>query len=294
MAIIQVLLMTAVIAVLLLIIANFAQQSIRHAQLVQDTDQQKRQLHTAFNILSLALLTKEWTNTDGSLPEQRWNFYGEPFSFGNVLKTLPSETHLFESDTNSMAAITVVIQDTAGLIKLQQANRYLATLLQKKGASAAQVRQALQELTLAQQVGRSNSVFNAQWPLRELVHISELANLEHFSAELVKGIAPFVWFGSGRFNPAQAPQALLEAILPQAQNQLIKQWRAAGTQNSKNLLLIFSDQQDEFLDFQPDAELLIRLTMPSSALTAVYLVRFTPYNDKPVVVFQYHYLTNSF
>lgn len=222
-ALIQVLLIIAILSIFMLFMSNRAKQNLNLASVAQDRVAAQIQLHSIEAELLFELLIQNRVELEGSIkPVSDWNLYSIPFNFNGS---------------------KVSIQDHAGMLNLRTLNYpLLIQLLQYDGVSEQNAIQIADLITDWQDKDLEPRLFgfesehdnrNARMP-----DLSELKKIYNFSPKtlllLNNNISPYF---AGRFNPLNASDTLLTAFLGQDIAKLIIDLRNANDLNAKQ----FSD-----------------------------------------------------
>ncbi|CAM5217430.1 hypothetical protein [Alishewanella longhuensis] len=246
-ALIQVLLITAIFSTLLLIVQANVQQSLRQSQQILDATEARLNLYSTANELSFALLTRYWVGDNTGETDYNWNFYGQPFTWQGL--TAKANTSL-DAQHELLPNTTVEIQDIAGLVDLRTASAELTTLLQQAGYSALQAQQKQATLLAMQHYTRVQGLpFLA--PGIKIQQLSELSAYDFWPAKLkTKGAAQFRTTGSA-FNFYTAPNTVLQQLLPAAQFAILQRWRAEGPVSMQRFTDLTGKEPDEWSTFSP-------------------------------------------
>lgn len=191
-ALIQVLLITALLLLLMIQLTKDGQRQVAVAQQWQDKSQALLLLEDAKELLLFELLTRERTTSDESAVTRRWNFFGNPFYLAN--------------------GVRVRIYDEGSLPSLFYSSDIIERMLVKQGVSAEDARASVQALMLWQGANESIPV-PAGWRGKPIQFFGELDFIPGVNAGLIPRhlvtSQPVKYF-----NPLMAPRELLAALLP--------------------------------------------------------------------------------
>lgn len=202
-ALVQVLLIVAVLSILALYFTQSARQQVHNATLMVDKAQAYVALQSAEASVLYALLTeqKDPEQTQSSQSQtlvSKWNFHGEEFSYS--------------------PQVTVAIQDLRGLLNLHYPNKQrLTQLLTYSGLNDYDAQLMSRQIIQWQQLdGRTDSLPNNITARHAAIHdVSELTHLGLAPAQLRALKANTTQYKKGAFNPMTAPNSLLNALLAQ-------------------------------------------------------------------------------
>jgi len=210
-ALIQVLLITAILSVLALYLTSTAKDQIKVAQWADDKAYALVAQHGAESELIFSLLTQNRTqsttnaNLDGAVSvSQKWNFYDNPFSLNNL--------------------VTVKIQDQAGLIHAHFPNeKHLKKLIAYSGETSSGITaiadnlldwqdlDSIPRVNGDERLNNKNEIRNGAVPtVHDFFHVNRMTP-ELFN--LLK--SNMTVFRQGIFNPMNAPEELLSALTSQ-------------------------------------------------------------------------------
>ena len=281
MALFQVLLITAIMSLLLLIMAAFTQQSLQQARQVQQVTAAYTKLYSAANQLSFALLTEEWLGPESGQERYGWNFFGQPFLWQPPTTDTDDSADLAEP-------LIVTLQDVNGLLDLRFASEELKRYLQAEGFDAASVQQAVTELTNSQQyIGKlSAGIANEHWPYLQLQHLSELQHIPGWDAEKVAKLANYSRFIGEEFNIALAPNSLLATLLPPTQFAIIESWRQEGSFDHYKFMELTGITEAEGASFFPGMLFIISISDQQRRYKLTLTVRVEPNAKTPLLILQ--------
>ena len=200
-ALVQVLLIVAVLSILALYFTQSARQQVHNATLMVDKAQAYIELQNAQANILYALLTEQkdpeqTQNSQNQTLINKWNFHGEEFSFS--------------------PRVNVAIQDLRGLLNLHYPNKQrLTQLLTYSGLNDYDAQLMSRQIIQWQQLdGRTDSLPNNITARHAAIHdVGELTHLELAPAQLNALRANTTQYKKGAFNPMTAPNALLNALL---------------------------------------------------------------------------------
>lgn len=205
-ALLQVLLITAIISILALYFSITAREQVKLAQLAIDRAEAVVAIRSAQSELFMTLLT-ELRETDLNSPSKtasRWNFYNQAFTVGNNVK--------------------VSIQDQSGLFSLRfPESKLLQDIFDQNGVDstlAPVVTDSLLDWQDADKLTRLNGAEQADYVLGPRNSNISLKN----EARLVRGMSSDIWhqfaniftlYQRGPFNPMTAPKEILAGFIGQ-------------------------------------------------------------------------------
>lgn len=277
----QVLVIVAITSILVLLAVAASQQAVRQTYQLQQSVEQQLALYSARNHLLLSLLTTPWLGPAASA--QGWNFYGQPFSW-----QLPNSPAYAAVNYR----VTVINQDESGLISIHSPGANLTKLLLANGVSSLQANNMLTSLQQAQQLYPSpaGQSVHHNYPYLRLQNTAELAQLPHWDDTVVAKLADKIVFTNLLFNPASAPDSTLSALLPAAQADIIRQWRATSEFSLDRFSALTGIYSDEIQSLYPGR--IMQLTINSDLASASLSTRVSldPYHPRQPVVIHYEFL----
>lgn len=273
-ALMQVLLMTAIISILLLIMMAYTKQHLEQADELEIRLQQHFDLYSAMADLQTSLLAHHWLSPGDSGYEatddgwqRNWNFWGEPFQVGD-----------FNARITTLTALT----------DLRGVDTEMAELLVHVGVPAQRARGMARELMLFQRPDEQMSVVTPPSPSQPHIpvqHITELEQLSQWTREDALRIEPFVTtFASRLLNWMYLPDRLLELKMSSAEAEVVRAARADNTFNRRLFTQLTGYDQDEFVLFYPGPDFRIEIWHNSADSIAVleFEGTFDPHSSVPV------------
>ncbi|MBH0025410.1 MULTISPECIES: type II secretion system protein GspK [unclassified Pseudoalteromonas] len=203
-ALVQVLLIVAVLSILALYFTQSARNQVHNATLMVDKAQAYVELHSAEANVLYALLTEpknpeksnQVNNQNTSTLINSWNFYGAQFTYNQY--------------------VNVALQDLRGLLNLHYPNKQrLRQLLTYSGLNDYDAQLTSQQIIDWQNLDtRSDYIPSTVTARHAAIHdISELKHLG-LKPELLNILqANTTQYKKGAFNPMTAPDSLLNALL---------------------------------------------------------------------------------
>lgn len=199
-ALIQVLLIVAVLSILALYFTQSARQQVHGATQMVDKAQAYVELHNAQANVLYALLTEqkdpEFSSSTNNSLVNSWNFHGAKFSYNDQ--------------------VTVALQDLRGLLNLHYPNtQRLIQLLTYSGLNDYDAQLASQQIIDWQSLDTRSDYMPSNVTARHAaIHdISELRHLGLKQQQLQALQANTTQYKKGAFNPMSAPDSLLNALL---------------------------------------------------------------------------------
>lgn len=202
-ALVQVLLIVAVLSILALYFTQSARNQVHNATLMVDKAQAYVELHNAQANVLYALLTEQKdpeqankNNQSNNVLTNNWNFHGAPFSYNQQ--------------------VTVTLQDLRGLLNLHYPNKQrLRQLLTYSGLNDYDAQLTSQQIIDWQNLDTRSDYLPSNITARHAaIHdISELKHLGLKSDQLNALQANTTQYKKGAFNPMNAPNSLLNALL---------------------------------------------------------------------------------
>ncbi|RZF91331.1 hypothetical protein EXT42_14615 [Pseudoalteromonas sp. CO302Y] len=285
-ALIQVLIISFILALLGIFINQSIQQQVKVTQQIQNKFAMRLELEEAETQLFSALLAhKKYqdTNSNNQLVKN-WNFYGEEFRLSDsIFISLMDMKSLFSLNISSPDLIkNLLIQLN---VEENTAQTFVSSLTDWKdendvsrvnGAEASFYKQ--QGKRYVPRNGYLQSVNEAAL-IRGAEQIPKEYFARYFSTEMVTG-----------FNPINAPEAILKAIIKDEStaNKVLKR-RAAGTLTSYDFYLLTGIEEGEFINFVTGSKIRVqlRVVLNGAQLSKQYILDATPRSYiKPMVFSQ--------
>ncbi|MCF7519565.1 type II secretion system protein GspK [Pseudoalteromonas sp. L21] len=285
-ALIQVLIISFILALLGIFINQSIQQQVKVTQQIQNKFAMRLELEEAETQLFSALLAhKKYpdTNSNNQLVKN-WNFYGEEFRLSDsIFISLMDMKSLFSLNISSPDLIkNLLIQLN---VEENTAQTFVSSLTDWKdendvsrvnGAEASFYKQ--QGKRYVPRNGYLQSVNEAAL-IRGAEQIPKEYFARYFSTEMVTG-----------FNPINAPEAILKAIIKDEStaNKVLKR-RAAGTLSSYDFYLLTGIEEGEFINFVTGSKIRVqlRVVLNGAQLSKQYILDATPRSYiKPMVFSQ--------
>ena len=227
-ALFQVLLMTAIIAVLALQFTQTAKNQVAIATIMADRVKAELTQKSAESAVIFALLTEplEKNTEAGSLIANQWNFFNKAFTLKHELSPSTAISPTAYNTRSSTVATTLAIQDMNGLVTLYRGGnvKLVARLLKRFAVTDADASIIVNSLvdwqdfdSLVSTNGAEKANYNVQgmpsnMPLQSF---SELLYVKGMTPMLAEKIKPFVTIRpQGYFNPMNAPKEVLSLLVP--------------------------------------------------------------------------------
>lgn len=278
-ALIQVLLVSGIIALLMLQMGLTAREQVARAALIAD----RAELQLAAQSREAALLYSLLTEPMARQPDSEnpyaaaWNFHGEPFT---------------------VDGITFSIQDESGRMRVPERDgAEFEGLLRRLGVEAPRARRIRSELLTLQgapagrrQLGSDDAAFNpseaARYPLQDLGQLRLLPSMDD---GLYRRLRPLLTlYPTPGFNPTTASPELLGTLMTESQLTGVTDARADGTLDALALWKLTGTQSDERTVLSPGPGLTVRLEMSlrqaRTERVTTFIVR--PYQGEAVAVWQ--------
>jgi general secretion pathway protein K len=280
-ALIQVLLVTGIIALLMLQIGLTAREQVARAQALLD----RAELQLAAQSRESALLYTLLTEPLARIPDSTnpyvaaWNFHGEPFTVDGV---------------------TFTIQDESGKMQVPWLDsREFETLLRDLGVEAGRARALGTELMVLQGTkprrrtlgaGETAAIGAAGAPGKFRVQdIGELRLLPGMDEDLYRRLRPLLTlYPTPGFNPMTARAELLRAQFTESQANGVTAARARNELDQNTLWKLTGTEADETTVLIPGPGLTVRLEMELRDRRAVRSTTLSvrPYSAEPLGVWQ--------
>jgi general secretion pathway protein K len=286
-ALIQILLFTAILSVLALYMTQTAKSQITQAQWGNDKTQAQVNIHSAESLLLFQLLTnrKGYAQAQGDNSEYDltnvWNFYATPFVINNN--------------------VTAKIQDQSSLIQLQYPDAKLLKQLLINFAVSANDAEVLVDSLLDWQdldnIQRQNGAEVAAYGGFENIRngaipsIYDIKFLKTLSPVIFQRLLPNVTIHKfGTFSALNAPIDILQAITSKAAAEQVMQLRTNNALNTSNFKEITGIQEDEDTYLYTSNYLKINLVseVGVSKASKTIFIELDPYvegTNRPVNIF---------
>ncbi|RUO41653.1 hypothetical protein CWE22_05715 [Pseudidiomarina aestuarii] len=266
MALFQVLLIVAIMAILLLIIVANSNSAVSQTQRLQEQTEQRLALYSAQNYIDQQLLTSNWgmvdeTNEQRVLP--KLNFYGYPLAI--PLPERASYAALGDS-------VELRLQNLDSLLSINNPSSELAEVLEIRGISSA--RAQLLVTNLQNFLQRENGIhLQTIWDLQQIPEWTR-ADIELMSDVLTaRGGIP---------NYAHAPDALLPVLLRSGLAASISAMRASGTYDQSRYSNLTNEFGDAVVSLFPGSEQRVTISDPLSGLTSQRDMNYDTYGLTPL------------
>lgn len=277
-ALIQVLLLSAILAIMALQFTLSSRQQVRLAADFKDKISAEVALRTLESQVLMALLSLPKSPDTKTIQRQdaigkEWNFYGEPFS-------VAPDTEVSIQDINGQISIY-------GLSNLTPFRQLLMVL----GQSEQQAKSIVDNLLYWQ--GKSHSTYttltNKAIRSNYMVSKTELKHIRGIDDDLYRELEPLVTtFQTYQFNPLIAPKRILQSTLPDNISQEIYKLRKNGELTSSRYLELSPGFDDDVMTFQIGRRLEVKLLVKKGSAVAkrsvIWYIR--PENRIPVVWLQ--------
>lgn len=277
-ALIQVLLLSAILAIMALQFTLSSRQQVRQAADFKDKISAEVALRTLESQVLMALLSLPNSPDTKTIQRQdaigkEWNFYGEPFS-------VAPDTEVSIQDINGQISIY-------GLPNLTPFRQLLMVL----GQSEQQAKSIVDNLLYWQ--GKSHSTYttltNKAIRSNYMVSKTELKHIRGIDDDLYRELEPLVTtFQTYQFNPLIAPKRILQSTLPDNISQEIYKLRKNGELTSSRYLELSPGFDDDVMTFQIGRRLEVKLLVKKGSAVAkrsvIWYIR--PENRIPVVWLQ--------
>lgn len=262
-ALVLVLMITAVLGLLMLQIGLTAREQVSRASQLIDRAEAELRLRSANATLLYSLATEPWqpradlATTDAIA--QAWNFHGESFTVNGAQMSL---------------------QDVAGFIPAPQpgdSTEQFRRVLSTVGVESSQARAIADRL--AAHLAASGGV-----PLQDLRELPQIAGLE---ATRVEALARFVTvFPTTHFNPATAPREALATEFSGSILDGLEALRKSGTLDDRAFFTLTGRGGDEFYSTAPGPsfKISVRVTQGRAVAAEEQVVTIDPYARDPFVV----------
>lgn len=277
-ALIQVLLLTAILSMMALQFTLSSRQQVTIATDLQNKMQAEIKLRTLESRLLFTLLTLSKNDADRALLQEDeigrvWNFYGKPFAVSEVA--------------------TVSIQDLNGLLSVYGANnsKQLEEFLVFLGKQPQEAKSIASNLTYWQGYDRDQFTTMDEANVRGnyLLSVGELKNIDGIDEPLYQQLSPVVTtLQNLLFNPMTAPLPLLQAKLSPEIYSEVADLRREGKLTRKRFSELTQIEEGDSITFVPGRRLQIELVVTVGGAVAKrrFIAYLRPENRFPVVWFQ--------
>ena len=262
-ALILVLMITAVLGLLMLQLGLTAKDHTKRAQRLLDRATADLQLRSVQSALLFEMATRPWEKSsdvdDSTFPGEPWNFGGRSFKF---------------LETN------VSIQDMAGLIPFPQPGESagrLAQMLRAVGIPEEEARRAAINIGVLQAPPLS-------MPLQDPYELSVVGGLSRAQVRRVAQVGTL--YPTRSFNPGTATPAALAALYSGSTRDGLSDLRARGELDRAAYRAILGDAADEMAFFYPGPGFRIstRVSFGVAVAEEDLTVTIDPYSPMPVSV----------
>jgi general secretion pathway protein K len=275
-ALIQVLLLTGILAVLVLYFTQTSRQQVALATYANDRALALVNLQSAKSLLLFKLLSEHKlveyqdnvTSENSSLTALNWNFHGAAFEVINGVKAS--------------------LQDQSGLISAHFLDgELLNKILLANGVEATEANNVFTRLLDWQDIDNLSANFSAEKNTLGLFirngHIPDLTDLTH-----VSGISPDIFqllqqimtiHYAGRFNPMTAPEPVLKGMLNEQAYLQIKTMREDNTLSKQQFSAVSRIREAEDIWFTPSNFLQMSITskVGEVSLSQSWMMVLNPY-----------------
>jgi len=273
-ALIQVLLITAILSVLALYLTNTAKNQVKIAQWTNDKMDAQILLHSTENQLMFSLLTQSKEQNESVANElkdniaKRWNFFSKPFNFNDQ--------------------VLIAMQDQAGLINAHYPNAtMLKQLLLSQAFDETRVNEMVDSLLDWQDLdsiprihGEEFQKYNGTIRNGAVPYISDFKFIRVISPQALELLLKTTTiYRQGSFNPLTAPVEILTAITDKNISDQIVKLRESGELSKTNFKQLTGIVEDDDTFFYPSNILSITLfsTVGESNVKKERVIQLAPY-----------------
>jgi general secretion pathway protein K len=278
-ALIQVLLVTGIIALLMLQMGLTAREQVARAQALVDRAEVQLAAQSRESALLYTMLTEQLVRVPDSKNPYvaEWNFHGEPFTVDGITFSIQDESGrmrvplLDSRDFESMLRSLGVAPDRAKSLGRE--------LMSMQGAVPVQ-------RALGEEVARTGNPAPGRYPLQDL---GELRLLPSMDEDLYGRLRPLLTlYPTPGFNPLTAPSVLLDAQMTKSQVTGVVDARGKDALDAGTLWKLTGTQADEETILLPGPGLTVHLEMELRGRRAVRTttVSVRPYSTEPLGVWQ--------
>lgn len=274
-ALIQVLLITAVISLLALYFSQTARQQLQLAKLAQDSAEAHIALKTAQSRLLFALLTEYRDSSMGALDgiSRDWNFYRHPFAMGD--------------------GVEVTIQDQNGLMAINFHDPDLLQQIFRQNnwgpGTATIISDSLLDWVDADKLTRLNGAEDQAYGLGprdgNISLKEELQWVKGMTPSALASLSPIMTlYRRGPFNPVTAPPELLAGLIGRDRAMEIAQRRLLEGVDMKKFAEISGlDESTEMIFYPGDAlEICISASLGDVRINKKLMIEVDPYTDNGI------------
>jgi general secretion pathway protein K len=278
-ALIQVLLVTGIIALLMLQMGLTAREQVARAQALADRAEVQLAAQSRESALLYTLLTEQLARVPDSQNPYvaAWNFQGEPFTVDGITFRIQDEN----------GRMRVPLLDSRGFESLlhglgvepDRAKTLGRELMTLQGAVPVQ-------RALGEEVARQENVAPGKYPFQDL---GEFRLLPSMDEELYRRLRPLLTlYPTPGFNPLTAPSAVLDAQMTRSQVTGVVDARGKNALDAGTLWKLTGAQADEETALLPGPGLTVHLEMELRGRRAVRTttVSVRPYTAEPLGVWQ--------
>ncbi len=283
-ALIQVLLVTGIIALLMLQMGLTARDQVARAQALADRAAIQLAAQSREAALVYSLLTEPLAKSpDSENPyASAWNFQGDPFTVDGITFTIQDESGHMRVPNQPGGEFEQLLLSQG--VEPTRARKLNQELMAMQGVSAP-----LRELganSAAEDGGEAPPLPAGRYPLQDLGQLKLLPGMD---PELYRRLRPLLTlYPTPGFNPTTAPPDLLNAQMTTSQVAGVKDARDDGGLDSQALWKLTGIMADETNVLVPGPALTVRLDMEAgdtrALRTTTFIVR--PYASEPLAVWQ--------
>ncbi len=245
-ALIQVLLISAIISVISLYISQNARKQVAMAIVAKQKAEALIISHSTESEIIFELLTSSKGRADTATVN--WNFHGDLFSFSNDNKAMD---------------VKLSIQDRSALINLHYPDRdNLLKLLEQSGLSALKARDIVASL-IDWQKARNSNVSSQKTRGGNIPYIGDFIHVESVDQKIIELLQRNATLHRGaNFNPMLSPFELLSALTNSSTAMAVISERKSGTLTKNKFVSITKLEENENSIFYPSN--LLKITISSS------------------------------
>ncbi len=266
-ALIQVLLITAILSILAVYLTNTAKEQVKIAQWTNDKSQALVNLHSAEARLIFSLLTQRKIVTSQNNANGKSNAVGD--ILGSSVESITQRWNFFAKPFYLSEQVMVAIQDQAGLVHAQYPDRdVLDKLFVEQGLGMVEVNELIDNLLDWQDldsISRANGAETSAYA--GLIRNGAIPDVHDFS--FIKKITPELLelllktttiYRQGPFNPTNVPTELLYALTNENVAKQVILLRENGQLTKTNFSQLTGIVEDDDTFFYPSNFLSIKLT----------------------------------